>query len=227
MDLRFRRESGLARASALAAPLRRKAQRPYGGWCRGATGGWCSAATGGWCRAATGGRCRGATEDGVGAQRADRACSAATVDGAAPQQADGVGALRAAVSKPASSHRWTCVFGEKAGLLARAAVSKPLWQIRYSYRWREEKNMSKASHSDIEERCERQLARLEQIIAELIAGLDLTELSSAERLNYTIKIVPLHTRLLALRLNCAPGEDESERENALNAALMRHMRGEM
>src|SRR5579875_491798 len=210
MDLCFRSESGLARASALAAPLRRMAQRRNGGWCRGATGGLCRGATGGLCRGATGGRRSAATEDGVGAQ-----------------QADGVGALRAAVSKPASSHRWTCVFGAKAGLLARAAVSKPLWQIRYPYRWRGEKNMSKASHSDIEERCERQLARLEQIIAELIAGLDLTELSSAERLNYTIKIVPLHTRLLALRLNCAPGEDESERENALNAALMRHMRGEM
>src|SRR5579875_3135100 len=202
MDLRFRRESGLARASALAAPLRWMVQRPYGGWCSAATA------------------------DGAAPQRADGAAPQ-QADGVAPQRADGVGALRAAVSKPASSHRWTCVFGEKAGLLARAAVSKPLWQIRYPYRWRGEKNMSKASHSDIEERCERQLARLEQIIAELIAGLDLTELSSAERLNYTIKIVPLHTRLLALRLNCAPGEDESERENALNAALMRHMRGEM
>src|SRR5579884_452420 len=87
MDLRFRRESGLARASALAAPLRRTAQRPYGG------------------------RRSAPTEDGAAPQQAD---------GVAPQRADGVGALRAAVSKPASSHRWTCVFGAKAGLLARA-----------------------------------------------------------------------------------------------------------
>jgi hypothetical protein len=91
----------------------------------------------------------------------------------------------------------------------------------------EGENMRKTSHSDIEARSERQLARLEQIIAELIAGLDLSELSSAERLNYIIKFVPLHTRLLALRLNCAPDEDESQRESALNAALIRHMRGEM
>jgi hypothetical protein len=87
--------------------------------------------------------------------------------------------------------------------------------------------MKKASHGNVEERSEHQLARLEQIIAELIAGLDLSELSSAERLNYTIKLVPLHTRLLALRLNCAPEEDESAREDALSLALMRHMRGEV
>src|SRR5579885_2056976 len=108
MDLCFRSESGLARASALAAPLRRTVQRRNGGRCSAATGGWCRGATGGRRRGATGGLCSAATEDGVGAQ-----------------QADGVGALRAAVSKPASSHRWTCVFGEKAGLLARARSQRP------------------------------------------------------------------------------------------------------
>src|SRR5579875_3881440 len=100
MDLRFRRESGLARASALAAPLRWMVQRPYGGWCSAATA------------------------DGAAPQRADGAAPQ-QADGVAPQRADGVGALRAAVSKPASSHRWTCVFGEKAGLLARARSQRP------------------------------------------------------------------------------------------------------
>jgi hypothetical protein len=74
-------------------------------------------------------------------------------------------------------------------------------------------------------RLDKQLVTIEDAIKDLIGRADLSELSSAECLNFAVKFMNQHSRVLALK-NSLLIEQPEKREHAMMATLMRQMRGE-
>lgn len=70
-----------------------------------------------------------------------------------------------------------------------------------------------------------QLARIDELVEKLLDGVDLSELSSYERLVVASRFMGLSQRAIAIRQTCQVERSEN-REGLLVAAFMRQMRGE-
>ncbi|QBD76181.1 hypothetical protein EPA93_09230 [Ktedonosporobacter rubrisoli] len=75
------------------------------------------------------------------------------------------------------------------------------------------------------DRITRQAELIENIMHELLAEVDIEQLSNLQRLNIAIKLMGQQTRILTLYNSCTAAESPQEAESLL-AALMRQMRGE-
>ena len=72
---------------------------------------------------------------------------------------------------------------------------------------------------------DKQLVTIENAIENLIERADLSELSSAECLNFAVKFMNQHSRVLTLKHSLQDTQPE-KREQAMMMTLMRQMRGE-
>ena len=79
---------------------------------------------------------------------------------------------------------------------------------------------------DTRQRVNTQLARIEQLIADLTDEVDLSELSTKERLELAVKLLGQQGRMLLIRQQCEV-ETPQGGTSVLMAAIMRKMRGEL
>jgi hypothetical protein len=84
---------------------------------------------------------------------------------------------------------------------------------------------SQQRRNDTARRINKQIESVERLIADLLVGVNMDELTSAERLSFAARFMMQHARALALRQTVEMDAPES-REHILIAALMRQMRGE-
>jgi hypothetical protein len=84
---------------------------------------------------------------------------------------------------------------------------------------------NKKRHNDIVERIDRQITCIEEVVAELLSGISIDEMSTYERLSIAIRFIGQHQRALALRQSCDKEASEN-RDQAMMSTLMSQMRGE-
>jgi hypothetical protein len=80
--------------------------------------------------------------------------------------------------------------------------------------------------TDTMRRVNAQLARIEQLIADLVSVMDLAELSTKERLDLVVKLLGQQGRMLLIRQQCEV-ETPQGGTSVLMAAIMRKMRGDL
>lgn len=91
--------------------------------------------------------------------------------------------------------------------------------------WYSKNERSRRRHDTLT-RINDQVGRVENIIVQLLDGLDITELTAYERLNTAIKFMSQHARLMMLRQTCEL--DEPENASALMIEMFqKQLRGEI
>ena len=78
---------------------------------------------------------------------------------------------------------------------------------------------------DIIKHMDLQVNHIDQLIADLLQGIDLAELKCKERIDLAIKLMSQQARVLVLRQSCASEQSGPHDENFV-ALLMSRMRGE-
>jgi hypothetical protein len=81
------------------------------------------------------------------------------------------------------------------------------------------------SNNKIIQKIDMQIERIENLIEQLLGGIDVSELSTSERLTHASRLMGLVQRDIALKQTIQLDQPEN-RENLLIAAFMRQMRGE-
>lgn len=87
-------------------------------------------------------------------------------------------------------------------------------------------DVDKKRRNDTIDRINKQLLDLTEIKGKLIEAIDIGELTTAERVNFYIRIMTLETRIISLK-NSVEIDEPEKREGMLLAMWMKQMRGEI